>query len=97
LQIDGTGAGQYDRLVVTGSADVRGQVLLDFLDGYAPKAGATFDILIFGSVTNYSPTYVVQGLAAGWQYSVVAHGGTYTLTSLSDGVAVPEPSGLGTL
>ncbi len=97
LQIDGTAAGQYDQLIVTGSADLRGQLLLDFLDGYAPKAGETFDILSFGSITNYSPTYVVQGLAPGWQFSVAPHGGTYTLTSLSNAVAVPEPGGLGAL
>jgi hypothetical protein len=91
LQIDGTGAAQYDQLVVTGSADLRGQVLLDFLDGYAPKAGETFNILSVGSVTNYSPTYVVEGLAPGWQFSVTPHGGIYMLTSLSNAVAVPEP------
>lgn len=97
LQIDGTAPDQYDKLVVTGSADVRGQVLLDFLDGFAPKAGQTFDIINVGSVTAYSPTYVVQGLAPGWQFSVTPHGGIYTLASLTDGVPVPEPGGAAVL
>jgi len=98
LEIAGLGAGsEHDQLFIGGDAVLGGRVALLFLDGFAPKTGDRFDLLVVGGSfaggTGLS-SLSISGLADGWLYSVdfdVTSGGL-ALTSLSDAVAaVPEP------
>lgn len=71
-----------------------GAVLFEFIDGFAPTAGQTFDIfpgptapIIAGDVT-----CAVGWLEAGFRFDL---GPSFTLVALIDGVsttAVPEPA-----
>ena len=95
VQIAGTAAGQFDLLSVGGSAILGGTLELSFIDGFAPRAGDSFAFLNVGGSTDGSfSTFLVQGLADGWQYELASLDGTMKLLSLTDGVAVPEPTSI---
>src|SRR5262249_5794259 len=51
MEIAGTAAGQFDRLVVSGTANLGGTLDVVLLDGFIPPAGASFPILQYGSYT----------------------------------------------
>ncbi|HEY2799603.1 MAG TPA: autotransporter-associated beta strand repeat-containing protein [Chthoniobacterales bacterium] len=89
VAIGGTTTGSYDQLHVTGHATLAdGAVLkLNFINGFAPHTGDTFDLLSFGSLTGSFGTIQVVGLADGFQYKVETdHHKHIQLTALSDGV-----------
>ncbi len=98
LDIAGTDSGAFDQLVITGNAMLlAGSVLeLNFLNGFAPQAGDTFDLLTAASVTGDFGTVDIEGLEPGFQYTLAIDGnGHLTLTALNDGVStMPAPSNL---
>ncbi len=49
LDLGGTGAGQYDRFVITGRATLGGSLQLNRVNGFLPSAGDSFQVLTFGS------------------------------------------------
>src|SRR5262249_11057691 len=51
MELAGTAAGQFDRLVVSGTANLGGTLDVVLLDGFIPPAGASFPILQYGSYT----------------------------------------------
>jgi hypothetical protein len=51
IEVTGAGAGQFDRVIVAGTLAAGGVLDVTFLGGYAPTAGATFDILDFASAS----------------------------------------------
>ncbi len=96
LQIGGTGAGQYDVLNVTGSAKITGGTLiLDFINGYAPKSGDSVLQLFSatGGFTGLNNLNVdVLGLAPGFSYDIQGGaGGDLSLYALNDATAAPVP------
>ena len=98
LEIAGNQAGiSYDVLQVTGNLQMSGgQVVLKFLNGFAPKAGDVFDLLQVGGTLALDGTtpVQVQGLQAGWTFNLQqGDGHGLRLVSLNQGVAlVPEPA-----
>ena len=102
LAIAGTDPALMDHLDVSGEVSLEsGSVLeLDCIDGFAPKAGQTFDFLAFGSLDPLNSTFSsveITGLAAGFEYSVIpdpTDPSGYELLALNDGIAttVPEPN-----
>lgn len=98
LEIAGLTPGlHYDQLVVTGDFGLAGgAITLDFLGGFAPQAGQTFTLLQVGGGFASDATFTVVGLEPGWQFDTAFHAATgdFTLTSLNNAVAVPEPSAL---
>ena len=97
LSIAGAGPGSYDRLVVTGGMTLTaGAVLeLDFINGFAPKAGDQFELLDVGGALSGSFDRIdLEGLAPGFEYVIGPDGqGHYVLTAENDGTtAIPEPS-----
>ncbi|MEN9554689.1 MAG: hypothetical protein RLZZ232_975, partial [Planctomycetota bacterium] len=50
IQIEGAAADRYDRLTVTGTADLNGQLSVEFLNGYVPAPGTVFEVLTAGNV-----------------------------------------------
>jgi hypothetical protein len=76
-----------------------GLLELDFIDGYAPKAGVIYDLIQItpghSLMTDLSSlTIAIDGLYPGWQYSIDydSTANAVLLTSLSDAQAVPEPT-----
>ena len=84
---------QYAQVQVTGDLRPQGMLFVNFRDGYAPDAGATFDLitvggaLVFGDVNSYQ--VMIEGLQPGFQYSLtLSPQNTVRLTALNDGVSV---------
>ena len=48
MDIGGTNSGEFDQLMITGTANLNGDLNISLLDGYTPTVGDTFDILTFG-------------------------------------------------
>jgi hypothetical protein len=93
LAIAGTGPGSYSQLDITGTGTFDGIIEFEFIDGFAPQAGDTFDLINATGGANFSgATFQIGGLAPGFEYSGAFANGELTLTALSDGVfATPEP------
>lgn len=101
LELGGTEAGTgYDQLIVTGDAlfDEGAIIEFAFVNGFAPTEGQTFsffDVAGDFDFTEGSVILDVSGLEEGWDYETGFVNGAFTLTSLSDAIAlsaVPEPS-----
>ena len=94
IEIGGTGDGQFDVLNITGTTMIAGgTVLFEFIDGFAPTAGQTFDFLSGPNAPTVATgvTFAVAGLQAGFQFDL---GPALTFVALTDGVSttVPEPA-----
>jgi autotransporter-associated beta strand protein len=76
--------------VMTGS-----NLILDFINGFAPTIGETFDFLSAagGVSATFFTNVTIEGLQPGFMYTVSPTGaGDFTLTALNNGVSsVPEP------
>jgi hypothetical protein len=101
LAIGGPDSADSDHLAIDGMFAVEtGAVLqLDFIDGFAPTAGETFDLIDYQTIDPLNAAFSqvdIEGLQAGFEYVVTPVGGDVTnfqLTALNDGVStVPEPS-----
>jgi hypothetical protein len=67
MDISGTGAGQYDRLVTNGSLDYTGVTLQLQMSGTGYAAGTTFDLLDAVTVSGTLATISMAGSSDGWQ------------------------------
>ena len=50
IELAGTGAGQFDRVIVEGALIAGGTLSVNFNNGFAPALGDAFDILDFTSI-----------------------------------------------
>jgi hypothetical protein len=79
--------------VVEGDATLDGTLVLQFLNGFAPRAGDAFDLLdVSGNLTGGFANVVVRGLAPGFDFAEDTVGGQLTLTSLNDAEPLPTVS-----
>lgn len=94
LEIGGLSAeSQHDVLEVTGAVDLNGQLLLRFIDGFAPQQDDTFELLQVGGGLDLSQaTFAVENLEPSFAFDVTPTAGGLQLTALNNGVFVPEPS-----
>lgn len=84
IQLAGTGAGQYDKVLVSGIASIDGTLDVSFLSGFESTIaiGDSFEIIKAGTVTGMF-TNVVDDIL------VVSHGGTdYEFLVINTGTAV---------
>jgi autotransporter-associated beta strand protein len=67
-------------------------LVLDFIDGFAPKLGEKFDFFSSGGVTGMFSNVSIEGLEPGFMFTVSPVGvGGFGLTALNNGVSsVPE-------
>jgi T5SS/PEP-CTERM-associated repeat protein len=87
------GGPESDHVVVTGDATLDGTLVVQFMNGYAPRAGEHFDVVhIDGQTTGDFATVDVRGLAPGAQFTTAVDGGTRTMTATNDTVALPTVS-----
>ena len=93
IEMAGTAPGLFDVLEITGDATLDGTLLLEFIDGFAPRQGDTFEFLDVGGVLSGSFANVeVRNLAPGFQFDLRPDAGGLTMVALNDGVFVPEPA-----
>ncbi len=99
LAIAGANSADYDHLDINGTLSLgSGSILqLDFINGFAPTAGETFDFIDYGTLdpnANTFSTVELEGLAPGFDYSLTSNGAdSFSLTALNDAILAPEPSG----
>lgn len=90
LEMSGTAPAQKDLLIVHGSADLAGGIVLSFSNGFAPHTGDQFALMsVDDSVTGAFEVQHIEGLAPGFQYNLQPQGGVLVLTALNDGVSIP--------
>ena len=95
IEIAGTAPGQFDVLEVTGDVSLGGDLLLEFIDGFAPRQGDVFKFLdIGGALGGAFADVEVRNLLPGFQFDVRSDAGGLTMVALNDGVFVPEPATL---
>jgi T5SS/PEP-CTERM-associated repeat protein len=95
IEIGGTAAGQFDVLAVTGDATVGGELLLVFIDGFAPHRGDMFKFLdVDGALGGAFDEIEVRNLLPGFQFDLRSDGDGLTMVALNDGVFIPEPATL---
>ncbi len=80
----------YDQLDISGQATLNGALDIDFLDGFMPSAGQSFDIFS-GKTTGTFSQISLPALANGLQWNTSNLYATGTIS------VVPEPSALGLL
>jgi T5SS/PEP-CTERM-associated repeat protein len=93
LDIAGEGSASVSQLDISGSGLFDGLIVYDFIDGFAPQAGETFDVInTSGSLNISGATIQIDGLAPGFNYSESYVNHELILTAINNGVSLPEPS-----
>ena len=92
FEIGGLGAGQYDILNINGNAYFTGgNIEFDFINGYSPTAGDSWDFLLANSITGWDTLSLnFNGLGAGFGYAFDPVTESLSITS----APVPEPTTL---
>ncbi len=81
------------QLKVSGTATLGGKLTLQFMNGFAPKAGQKFDFLAGSCApTGDFSEIKVAGLTAGAQFQLALTNGIYTATSMTKATALPTVS-----
>lgn len=81
-----------DRLVISGTAQLNGNLALNFGNGYAPRQGDVLTFVTASGATGSFGKLTISGLAPGFQYRINTAGGALTLTALNDGVPITKPA-----
>jgi hypothetical protein len=83
IELAGTGAGQYDEIVVEGALAAGGTLSVGLLGEFAPQAGDTFDILDFSSAGG-SFAYALPSLGGGlaWNTSQLLTTGSLSVVAV---------------
>ncbi len=96
LSLDIAGLTDYSQLDVSGTGVFQGTIDFDFVNGFAPIKGESFDLInVSGSANFGGATVHIEGLAPGFVYSDTFSGGEFMLVADSNGVstsAAPEPN-----
>jgi len=94
LDIAGTAPGSFSQLDIEGYGYFDGTIDFDFIDGFAPQAGQTFDLIDAAAGADLSSAIIqITGLEPGFQYSEAFSNGELTLTALNNGTSdTPEPN-----
>jgi len=94
LCADVGGAKENGRLVVNGKTTFDGALVLQFMNGYAPKKGDAFDVIEVtgGAPSGQFASVEIRGLAPGAQFATEVKDGRLVATSQTDAVALPTVS-----
>jgi T5SS/PEP-CTERM-associated repeat protein len=94
FEIDGLGPAQYDRMVISGLANITGGYIdIQFGNGFVPVAGESFDLLsVLGGLAISNVIVDVTGLPSGLQF-LDSIGPDGFEISFAGGISAPEPSG----
>ena len=96
IEIGGTEAGvDHDVLNVLGDITIAGTVVFEFIEGFAPRAGQTFDFLdASGTIDLTQAHFDIGNLAPGFRFDIAPGTGGIGLLALTDGSPVPLPPGI---
>ncbi|MGA8028955.1 MAG: hypothetical protein WB992_17585, partial [Bryobacteraceae bacterium] len=98
LDVAGTSTDLQGTLDVSGSSLFQGNVAIDFIDGFAPKKGDKFELIMSSGGADFKDAnFVIEGLEAGFKWTDTVVNGDFTLTALNNGVSTsgtPEPGTL---
>ena len=86
LHVLGDTAELQDRLVVSGTVTLDGDLALNFGNGYAPRQGDQLALIQANTINGAPQQVVITGLEPGFEFDLAAPGGVLTLTALNDGV-----------
>lgn len=75
-----------DRLVVSGTLNLNGDLAFNFGNGYAPKQGDQLALIQANTVNGAPQNVVITGLEPGFEFTLATPSGVLTLTALNDGV-----------
>ena len=91
LELAGTAAGQYDRLLVAGELEVSGALEVQLLDGFAPTSDTGFQIFAATDLSGEFSSLVLPDLLGNlsWDSSRLYSNGTLSV--------IPEPAPLSLL
>ena len=97
--VAGLGAGQFDQLIVTGTADLtNADVLFSFIDGFLPTAGDMVNFMVANAINGLAAAHFsYEGAAPGFRFDVMSGGGGLQFVALNDARSVPEPGTLSLL
>lgn len=84
----------YDVLHATGSVAMGGTLVLNFIEGFAPRAGQTFALVSAdGGIQGAVGAVAITGLTPGFEYTLTADGlGRLTLRADNDGHSTTLPT-----
>jgi len=95
LDIAGTGPGSFSQLDISGTGLFEGTIDFDFIDGFAPTTGESFDLINAAGADFSDASFEIEGLQPGFLYNDSFSDGSFTLTAEDNGVsetaATPEP------
>lgn len=96
IEIGGTEAGSdHDVLNVLGDITIEGTVVFEFIKGFAPRQGQTFDFLqASGTVDLTAAHFEIGNLAPGFSFDILPGIGGVQMFALNDGQPVPLPPGI---
>ena len=96
LDIGGTTAGLFSQLDISGSGLFQGTIDFDFINGFAPTMGESFDLINALGADFSHATIQIEGLEPGFQYTDAFANGQFTLVADNNGVSTttPEPSSM---
>ena len=91
IELAGTAAGEYDRLLVAGALEVSGALEVQLLDGFAPTNDTAFKILNATDLSGEFSSLVLPDLLGNlsWDSSLLYSNGTLSV--------IPEPTTLSLL
>jgi hypothetical protein len=92
IALDLHGLNAYDQLLITGTVEFKGELQLNFGEGFAPLTGDVFTFIQADSATGNFDDVTITGLAEGFEYELTLSNGAATLTALNDGVATTVPT-----
>ncbi len=95
LDIGGVTPDLFSQLDISGFGSFQGIIDFDFIDGFAPQAGNSFDLInILGGADFSGATFEISGLQPGFLYTETFSNGNFSLVAQNDGAsaaATPEP------
>jgi len=85
-------------LEVLGDMTFEGDLVLEFVDGFSPRAADEFEILVScGNLELAAEQIEVVNLALEFEFNLARSAGTVKMTAPNDAVFVPEPGRVASL
>ena len=94
MDIGGITPDLFSQLDISGFGLFDGNIDLDFINGFAPTAGESFDLINALGADFSGTTFQIDGLNPGFQYTDTFSNGSFTLVAQNDGTSTsptPEP------
>jgi T5SS/PEP-CTERM-associated repeat protein len=95
LDIGGSAPGLYSQLDISGTGTFQGTVVLDFINGFVPTTGDSFDLInVAGGADFSSLSFQIEGLGPGFPHTDTFSNGSFTLITGNETSTTPEPNSL---